>query len=100
MRVTVGKDFKNDRPCVRVTVADNGRGIGANLRPHIFEPFFTTKGSIGTGLGLWVTKQIIDKHDGTIQVRSSTHETHRGTAFSVVLPVEPTAAAHSNSAGD
>ena len=100
LRVTVGKDFKNDRPCVRVTVADNGRGIGANLRPHIFEPFFTTKGSIGTGLGLWVTKQIIDKHDGTIQVRSSTHETHRGTAFSVVLPVEPTAAAHSNSAGD
>ena len=100
LRVTAGTDLKNSRRCVRVTIADNGRGIGENLRPHIFEPFFTTKGNIGTGLGLWVSKQIIDKHDGTIQVHSSTHEAHRGTSFSVVLPIESTAVAQSNSAGE
>ena len=97
---TAGTGLKNSRRCVRVTIADNGKGIGENLRPHIFEPFFTTKGNIGTGLGLWVSKQIIDKHDGTIQVHSSTHEAHRGTSFSVVLPIESTAVAQSNSAGE
>jgi signal transduction histidine kinase len=75
--------------CVRVTIADNGKGITAESRPHLFEPFFTTKGAIGTGLGLWVSKQIVDKHDGRIQVRSSVNGARRGTAFSITLPVEP-----------
>ena len=100
LRVSSGTGLKNGGRCVRVTVADNGKGIAANLRPHIFEPFFTTKGTIGTGLGLWVTKEIIDKHGGTIQVRSNTRELRRGTVFSVVLPVEPTAVARGKSAVD
>jgi PAS domain S-box-containing protein len=100
LRVSSGTGLKGGQRCVRVTIADNGKGIAANLRPHIFEPFFTTKGTIGTGLGLWVTKEIIDKHGGTIQVRSNTREVRRGTVFSVVLPVEPTAAARGKSAGD
>jgi len=70
-------------------VADNGKGISAASREHIFEPFFTTKGTVGTGLGLWVAKEIMDKHSGSIRMRSSTEGTHRGTVFSVVLPVEP-----------
>jgi len=82
-------DFKSGRRRVRVTIADNGRGIGVSSRLHIFEPFFTTKGAVGTGLGLWVSKQIVDKHSGTIQLRSCTDGARRGTAFSVVLPVDP-----------
>jgi PAS domain S-box-containing protein len=91
--------FKNGVRCVRVTIADNGKGISANYLSHIFEPFFTTKGAIGTGLGLWVSKQIIDKHGGTIRVRSSSRGARRGTVFSVVLPIDAAAAAHSQSGG-
>ncbi|MGA2806867.1 MAG: PAS domain S-box protein [Terracidiphilus sp.] len=86
---TAGPDFKNGHRRIRVTIADNGRGIGPSSRKHIFEPFFTTKGAVGTGLGLWVTKQIVDKHSGTIHVRSCTGGARRGTVFSVVLRVDP-----------
>jgi PAS domain S-box-containing protein len=71
---------------VRITVADNGKGIPPSTRQHIFEPFFTTKEKVGTGLGLWVSQQIIEKHGGTIWVRSSTNCARRGTTFSVFLP--------------
>ncbi len=71
-----------------MTIADNGRGISEASRKHLSEPFFTTKGMIGTGLGLWVTKQIIEKHQGTIQVRSSIRGLRRGTTFSIILPVD------------
>lgn len=67
---------------VRVTVADNGKGISASSRRHIFEPFYTTKGLSGTGLGLWVSREIIQKHGGVIQMRS---KVEHGTVFSVVL---------------
>jgi len=73
----------------RTTIADNGRGISSTSLEHIFEPFFTTKGTIGTGLGLWVTKQIVEKHHGIIQVRSRSESCRKGTTFSIVLPMEP-----------
>lgn len=64
------------------------------MREHIFEPFFTTKGAVGTGLGLWVTQQLIDKHGGTIRLRSKTEGAYRGTLFVIDLPLEqPVAAA-------
>jgi PAS domain S-box-containing protein len=91
LKVSTGTHTRDGYPCVRVTVADNGRGIKASSRQHIFEPFFTTKGTVGTGLGLWVTKQIVDKHCGTIRMRSSTDGARRGTVFSIVLPVDPPA---------
>jgi PAS domain S-box-containing protein len=90
----VRPDLKNGHRCVRVTIADNGQGIRSSEREHIFEPFFTTKGTLGNGLGLWVTKQIVDKHFGSIRVRSSTGGAYRGTSFSVVLPVEPDLTQH------
>ena len=71
---------------LRITIADNGHGINAATLPGIFEPFITTKGSRGNGLGLWVCKQIIEKHGGSISMRSSTGK-RRGTMFSIVLPV-------------
>lgn len=72
---------------VRVTIADNGKGIPEAVRPHIFEPLYTTRSRIGTGLGLWVVRQILDKHHGTIRMRSRTSGERMGTTFSVTLPV-------------
>jgi PAS domain S-box-containing protein len=75
---------------VRITIADTGCGISAESRAGIFEPFFTTKESTGTGLGLWITRDIIKKHEGKIQVRSRTTAGKSWTAVSLVLPgVEP-----------
>ncbi len=77
---------RNGGHYVRITVADDGKGIDRVLLPRIFEPFFTTKDSVGTGLGLWVSKQIVEKYAGSIRVRSATSGRHRGTACSVLLP--------------
>jgi two-component system NtrC family sensor kinase len=87
LRASTSTDSKNGSQRVRVSVADNGRGIGADTLRQIFEPFFTTKGELGNGLGLWVSKQIIEKHQGSIRVRSCTAGPHRGTTFSVVVPL-------------
>jgi two-component system NtrC family sensor kinase len=76
----------NGQRCIRITVADNGKGIDPVAMKRVFEPFFTTKGDVGTGLGLWVTKQLVEKHDGAIHVRSSTTGIRRGTTVSIVLP--------------
>jgi signal transduction histidine kinase len=74
---------------LRVVFADSGSGVPDRLRDKIFEPFITTKGSSGTGLGLWVTAQIVQKHGGTIRVKSSTHPQRHGTVFSIFLPEAP-----------
>ena len=71
---------------VRVTVADSGCGINPEHLRKIFEPFFSTKGNMGTGLGLWVSASIVEKHDGKIQVRSWNEGVRCGTVFSVFLP--------------
>jgi signal transduction histidine kinase len=70
------------------TVADTGSGITKETAERIFEPFFTTKGTIGTGLGLWVSREIIARHRGTIRLRSSQSSTYHGTAFAVFLPFD------------
>lgn len=67
-------------------VADRGHGIAAEILPSIFEPFFSTRTESGNGLGLWVTKQIVEKHGGTIRVRSSTIPGHHGAVFQIRLP--------------
>jgi PAS domain S-box-containing protein len=87
LRVSTCRRAGTREPAVRVTIADNGTGIAANVLSHLFEPFYTTKGSGGTGLGLWVSKQIVEKYSGSIRVRSSSHGPRRGTTFSVILPV-------------
>ena len=74
---------------VRITIADSGPGIPAEDRQRLFEPFFTTKKDVGTGLGLWVCKNIVDKHHGWIRVRSSVASGRSWTAFSVFLPSLP-----------
>jgi signal transduction histidine kinase len=90
LRASTSRSPLDGRSRIRITIADNGQGISATTLPRIFEPFFTTKGSIGNGLGLWICRQILEKHGGSIWVRSRTSEPH-GTTFSLVLPgPEPT----------
>lgn len=70
------------------TVADNGSGIPKSATNRLFEPFYTTKGTIGTGLGLWVSKEIINRHHGAIRFRSSMSLAHHGTVFNIFLPFD------------
>ena len=75
----------------RVTIADNGAGIPVEIRSSLFTQFFTTKGSSGTGLGLWLTRDIIARNGGKLHLRSRTGKPS-GTAFVLYLPATPRAA--------
>jgi PAS domain S-box-containing protein len=86
VRVAKGRDWPSGREGVRITVADNGSGISRNQLSQIFEPFYTTKREAGTGLGLWVSRGIVEKHGGSIRVRSRTYGGATGTVFSIFLP--------------
>jgi signal transduction histidine kinase len=77
------------RPGVRLTIADTGSGIRPEIRKTLFEPFVSTKGNTGTGLGLWLCSEIVRKHGGTIQVKSSWASPPFGAVFSVFLPFAP-----------
>ncbi len=78
------------RPGIRLTFADSGSGIQPAIRRTLFEPFVSTKADTGTGLGLWVSSQIVGKHGGTIQVKSKARSDNTGTVFSIFLPLSPT----------
>jgi PAS domain S-box-containing protein len=78
------------QPGATITIADNGPGIPEDVKPHLFQPFFTTKGERGTGLGLWVSRGIVNKHGGIISFSSDTSPAAHGTAVSVFLATNPT----------
>lgn len=92
VRVTAGHISETGDEAVRISLRDSGPGIPPALRKRIFEPFFTTKQEVGTGLGLWVCKTIVEKHHGALHVRSSTRPGQSWTVFSVLLPTGVTAA--------
>jgi PAS domain S-box-containing protein len=71
-------------PGVRITIADDGHGMSPEIQERIFQPFYTTREAAGTGLGLWISKDIIDGHAGHLKVRS---RPHNGTVFSLFLPL-------------
>jgi signal transduction histidine kinase len=73
---------------VELKVEDNGPGISAEHRSHIFEPFFTTKKDVGTGLGLWVSKEIAERHGGRIELSSGKDSSLGGAVFTVYLPCD------------
>jgi signal transduction histidine kinase len=75
---------------IAVRVKDEGAGISAANLERIFDAFFTTKESVGTGLGLWVSKGIVEKYDGSLDVTTSTEPTAHGSCFTVWLPLAPT----------
>jgi PAS domain S-box-containing protein len=78
---------KRDGDAAVLTIADTGSGIEEEHMPHLFEPFFTTKAEVGTGLGLWVTKGIVEKQRGKISISSSTAPENHGTTIAVKLPL-------------
>ena len=88
LRAAPVSDIRHVRGAVRISVADNGQGITSEALSQIFEPFFTTKGTVGNGLGLWVSKQIVEKHAGSIRVHSCTTGPTQGTTFSILLPLD------------
>ena len=71
---------------VQLTVEDDGTGIPEKNRGRIFEPFFTTKIDVGTGLGLWVSREIVERHGGTIDMASRPGVGTVGSVFHVHLP--------------
>jgi signal transduction histidine kinase len=77
-----------DSPGIRFTIEDDGSGINDQNLNRIFEPFFTTKKDVGTGLGLWVAKEIVSRHHGNIEVISPVDGTGRGARFTIFLPKE------------
>jgi PAS domain S-box-containing protein len=97
VRARRSRDWKNPAQSgIRFTVADTGAGMEPEVREHIFEAFFTTKEVTGTGLGLWVSQEIILKHRGSVRVRSRTAapqdgpaRTDSGTVFEVFIPDDP-----------
>jgi PAS domain S-box-containing protein len=88
LRVKISSCRQRDhlRPGLRVSVSDTGTGIKPEDARRLFEPFFTTKSAKGTGLGLWISKGIIQKYDGRIYFRSLRLNGRNTTCFSVYLP--------------
>jgi signal transduction histidine kinase len=97
LRAQATKNWTNGiEPGVRVTLADNGSGMTPEVQRRIFEPFFTTKTDIGTGIGLWVTKCLIEQQGGYMRFRSRQGQ-NAGTAMSFFIPLtshQPTHAAN------
>jgi signal transduction histidine kinase len=90
IRIDRAREYSNgSRPGMRLTIADTGSGIPAEIKDRLFEPFISTKGNTGTGLGLWVSSEIVRKHGGTIKFKSSSSPPSTGTVFSVFLPAQP-----------
>ncbi len=88
LRSREGRDHATGRPGLVLTIADTGTGMRPETLARIFEPFYTTKGIAGTGLGLWISKEILDRHHGHLRVRSSQRPGHTGTVITLFLPFE------------
>ena len=89
VRISPARNPKTGTLGVSLTVADNGTGMAPETIARIFEPFFSTKGNTGTGLGLWVSQEIVERHLGRLKLRSrkSTTERTGGTVFRLFLPL-------------
>jgi len=88
IRSREGTNWTTGKKSVVITIADTGAGIPPNATAQIFEPFFTTKGAKGTGLGLWISREIVERHRGHLRVRSSRSARRAGTVFTLSLPCD------------
>ena len=91
VRSRCATDFLTGRSGIRITVADTGTGMSSAVLSRIFEPFFTTKGILGTGLGLWITHELVAKEHGRLQARSCEANaevpySQHGSVFTLFLP--------------
>jgi len=89
LRIQAATERETGRRGLRLAVADTGSGMSAASAARVFEAFFTTKETTGTGLGLWVSAEIVKRHKGTLRFRSRQSQPHRGTHFSLFLAEEP-----------
>ena len=88
LRSRKATDPTTNRPGLVITVADTGPGMSQETAAKVFDAFFTTKGIGGTGLGLWISREIIDRHQGALHLRTSQSPAHPGTVFTLFLPCE------------
>jgi PAS domain S-box-containing protein len=86
LTITTRNVFSTDQDGVEIVIRDTGTGIAQENLPRVFEPFFTTKGILGTGIGLWVAKQLITRRGGQITIASSTTSGNSGTTVSMFIP--------------
>jgi two-component system CheB/CheR fusion protein len=87
IRMRAARDWRDgETEGMRVTFADSGTGMDQATLRRIFEPFFTTKSETGTGLGMWVVSQLVERHRGQVRVKSAQGPGRCGTVFSVFLP--------------
>ena len=86
LRTRFSQHWQHGAPGLRVMVADTGCGMSEATRRRIFEAFFTTKATTGTGLGLWVSEEIIRNHKGHVHVKSCEKPGKSGTVFSIYFP--------------
>jgi signal transduction histidine kinase len=102
LRTAATRDWRSGIEGIAITVADNGTGMGEATLHHVFEPFFSTKGITGTGLGLWISHEIIMKHHGTMRVRSraAAPGIAGGTVFRVFLPTQSESSFSSSASAD
>jgi PAS domain S-box-containing protein len=75
-----------ERAGLRIVVTDTGHGIRREHIEKVFEPFFTTKGNLGTGIGLWVARQLVERHGGQISISSSAERGDSGTVVTIFVP--------------
>ena len=81
-------DQRTGRPGALITIADTGPGMAQQTVAKAFEAFYTTKGMAGTGLELWICREIVNKHAGVLKLRSSQNPQHHGTVFLLFLPYD------------
>lgn len=87
IRLQPSRDWRNPSVAgMRATIADTGVGMDRSTMRRLFEPFFTTKPETGTGLGMWVVAQLVERHGGSVHVRSKQRYGSGGTTFSIFLP--------------
>lgn len=79
-------DWRTGRCGLNITIADTGSGMSAQTMANLYKPFHTTKGIAGTGLGLWISNEIVARHGGRLRVRSSERTGRSGTVFQLFLP--------------
>jgi two-component system CheB/CheR fusion protein len=87
VRIRPSRDWRDHAMAgMRITFCDSGVGMDKATRQRLFDPFFTTKTDTGTGLGMWVVSQLVERHKGHIRVWSTQRVGRSATAFSVFLP--------------
>lgn len=88
LRGREGTNWRSGQAGLWLTVADTGTGMSSETLSRAFEPFYTTKGLSGTGLGLWISADIVKRHNGQLLVRSSQRPERSGTVMALFLPFE------------